>query len=171
VRPGIGIPGCDSVGCAFDPNKPGSLYLLGNCSDCSAPPPWAPSGTGGYNWTGGGNPPWPGDPSTDPSRPAPIVLPPPTTIQTAAGPVPGAISLTAPLPMAIAPASAPPASSSSTLLLLGGFLVIGAVIFIIMRSKKQKKQRQALEAQLRAAEARTAAPATAPAARRKKHRS
>lgn len=60
VRPGYGIPGCDQAGCGFDPANTKALYLLGNCTDCSAPAPWAPTGNGGYAWTGSGNPPYPG---------------------------------------------------------------------------------------------------------------
>lgn len=60
VRSGYGIPGCDQAGCAFDPANTKALYLLGNCTDCSAPAPWAPTGNGGYAWGGSGSPPYPG---------------------------------------------------------------------------------------------------------------
>lgn len=65
VKLSYGIPGCAQVGCAFDPQDPTYLGLLGNCSDCSALAPWAFTGSG-YKWYGAGNPPWPGISWNDP---------------------------------------------------------------------------------------------------------
>lgn len=61
VKKNYGIPGCDEVGCAFDPHDPTFIALTGNCSNCSAPSPWSPTGSGGYKWSGSGKPAWPGE--------------------------------------------------------------------------------------------------------------